>query len=111
MSKHFSKTTPDSHNIFGVQCEFTVYRGLFGHHPKWLIENNNQYSHNETQGIREGFSTRFWFLIEDGLTEAECDKKVAEYSRQYDHLIDAIENDDKLWNDFPFKNAPVIYHK
>ena len=87
-----------------IECCFVVYRQKFGHHPDFLPQD-------EERGKREGFSTKFWFLVEDDLSADEAANKLADYQHKYDNLISDIENDDKRWNEFPFKNKPVTYSK
>ena len=91
-------------NTFRIECLFVVYREKFGHHPSFLPQD-------EIRGAREGFSTKFWFLVEDDLDASETVKKLADYQNKYDKLITEIENDDTRWEEFPFKTNPVVYSK
>ena len=89
---------------YRIECFFVVYREKFGHHPDFLPQN-------EERGKHEGFSTKFWFLIEDDLSENNASVKLTDYRRKYDDLISEIENDDTRWDEFPFRNKPLIYSK
>ena len=89
---------------FHIECLFVVYRELFGHHPDFLPQD-------EERGKREGFSTKFWYLVEDDLTKEEARLHLKDYRKKYDRLITAIEHDDKRWNEFPFKDKDVVYSK
>lgn len=91
-------------NTFHIECLFVVYREKFGHHPDFLPQG-------ETRGKREGFSTKFWFLVEDDLSADETVTKLTDYQNKYDKLITEIENDDNRWNEFPFKDKPLVYSK
>ena len=89
---------------FRIECKFIVYRAKFGHHPDFLPQD-------EIRGRREGFATKFWFLVEDNLTESEASSHLKKYQEQYDKLIEEIEDNDKRWNEFPFKDKPKVYSK
>ena len=89
---------------YHIECLFIVYRNKFGHHPDFLPQD-------EERGKREGFSTKFWFLIADNLSKEQAEKRLVNYKYLYTKLITEIEDDDKRWNDFPFKDKPVIYSK
>lgn len=89
---------------YHIECQFVVYREKFGHHPDWLPQN-------EEDGKRFGFSTKFWFLIEDNISFDDIEKRYLHYTETYDSLISEIENDDTRWNEFPFKDKPVVYSK
>ena len=89
---------------YRIECMFIVYRQKFGHHPDFLPQD-------EEKGAREGFNTKFWFLVDDDLTKNNAEKTVEEYQQKYDVEIRKIENDDTLWDTFPFKNNIVIYAK
>ena len=91
-------------STFHIECLFTVYREKFGHHPDFLPQD-------EERGKHEGFSTKFWFLIEDDLTADNVVKRLNNYQEKYDKLIVEIENDDTRWNEFPFKDKPIVYSK
>lgn len=89
---------------YHIECLFVVYRERFGHHPSFLPQD-------EERGKREGFSTKFWFLIKDDLTSAEAETELEILNRIWSHKIHAIENDDTLWDKFPFKNNTIVYSK
>lgn len=89
---------------FHIECLFVVYREKFGHHPDFLPQN-------EERGKREGFSTKFWFLVEDNLTSENVVTHLNNYQTKYDKLIMELENDDTRWNEFPFKNNCIVYSK
>ena len=91
-------------NSFHIECLFVVYREKFGHHPDFLPQD-------EARGKREGFSTKFWFLVEDDLTSNEAVSRLNYYQTKYDKLIEDIENDDTRWNEFPFKDKTITYSK
>jgi hypothetical protein len=88
---------------YRIECQFVVYREKFGRHPKFLkgCEGN----------ARDGFNTKFWFLVEDDLDKEEAKRKLVEYQTKYDELIISIENDDTRWEEFPFKDNVITYSK
>lgn len=87
-----------------IECLFVVYRAKFGHHPDFLQVD-------EERGEREGFTTKYWFLVEDDLSAEDAVKKLTEYQNKYDKLITELEDDDKRWNEFPFKDNAIVYSK
>ena len=89
---------------YRIECLFIVQRARFGHHPEFIEVD-------ETRGNKEGFSTKYWFLVEDDLTKTEAEKLKKEYEAKYNKLIEDIENDDARWNEFPFKDKPITYSK
>ena len=88
---------------YHIECEFTVYREKFGHHPSFLPQD-------EVRGRREGFSTRFWFLVEDDIAPENVKARLNYYYKKYPNISE-IENDDKKWESFPFKKNCVLYSK
>ncbi len=89
---------------YRIECLFVVYRELFGHHPSFLPQD-------EERGKREGFSTKFWFLVEDDIEPDKINNRLEFYKNTYSKQIFDIEKDDKKWESFPFKDKPVIYSK
>lgn len=103
MMPHFDKVE-NPEGTYHVECQFTVYRARFGHHPSFLPQD-------EMRGRREGFCTQFWFLVDDDLSAKDADARVKELTDTYDELIDQIQEDDSRWEEFPFKGCPVVYAK
>lgn len=104
ISENKSKQRKDDNHDCKHKRKYTVYRERFEHHPDFLPQD-------EEKGKIEGFSTNFWFLVEDDLTSDTVVKQLNSYQRKYDKLISEIENDDTRWNEFPFKNKPIVYSK
>ena len=92
-------------NGFGyIECVFFVYRARFGHHPDFLPQD-------EERGMRDGFSTQFHFLVEDYIPEDKVYVKLKKYREKYDAIVKDIEDDDKKWNEFPFKDNILLWSK
>ena len=94
----------DDKGVCYIETVFVVYREKFGHHPSWLPQD-------EERGNEEGFSTQFHFLLDDDVTKEEAIAKVREYRKQYDELISDIENDDRKWDEYPWKDRPLLFSK
>lgn len=94
-----------------VGFTITIYREKLGKHPDFLSDFGNPLTH------RDGFSTRFWFLAKDengndleNLTKEEAIYIANSMNDKYSNLIYSCE-DTGIWDDFPFKNCLLIYHK
>lgn len=94
----------NDNGTYHIECLFIVYREKFGHHPDFLPQD-------EERGKREGFNTKFWFLVMDYLSAAEAQRRLTNYENLYSALIHEIENDDTRWDEFPFKNKQIVYCK
>lgn len=86
-----------------IECRFIVYREKFGHHPSFLKD----YEGN----AREGFNTKFFFVVVDDLSDEEAETKLLEFEEKYNDIVTNIENDDTKWDEFPFKDCPISYYK
>ena len=87
---------------YHIECLFVVYRELFGEHPSWIDCPGD---------ARDGFNTKFYFLIEDDLSLEDATAKLKDYVDNYSKLIITIENDKNRWDEFPFKDKPIVYTK
>lgn len=100
---HFS-IHENPEGTYRIECLFVVYRERFGHHPRFIHVD-------EEKGRREGFNTQYYYLVEDDINKNEAKNKLKEYQEKYDDFLYDIENDDRLWKRFPFKNNTIIYCK
>lgn len=89
---------------YRIEVRFIVYRALFGHHPTWLPQD-------EERGAREGFSTKFWLMVQDNINPVFADMALLYYRCKYDSVVTKTENNDQLWEEFPFKDCDIIYSK
>ena len=101
---HHFALIDNQNGYFSIECLFVVQRAKFGHHPDFLPQN-------EEKGRRDGFSTKFWVLVDDNLEQVDAENKISEYIDKYEKLISEIEDDDSRWNEFPFKDKPVVFSK
>lgn len=101
---HFLITNECNEETFRIECCFTVYREKFGHHPDFLPQD-------EEHGKREGFNTKFFYLIEENLTKEQADEKLKQYQNKYDEKLTQIEDDHTIWENFPFKSKELVYCK
>ena len=90
---------------YHIECRFFVYRHKFGHYPSFLRQ------YGTADAIKYGYTTKFFYLIEDDLDEETANRKIEEYNQKYGALITEIENDDTRWDEFPFKNNDIVYSK
>ena len=100
----FSVHKNEGEDTYHIECLFVVYRAKFGHHPSFCPQN-------EEDGARDGYNTKYWFLVYDGLSKELAETRLADYQFLYEKLIHEIEDNDELWDEFPFKNCPVVYYK
>ena len=84
-----------------IECMFVVYREKFKHHPSFLKDLEGD--------EKNGFNTKFFFIIEDDLTDAES--LLSYYKEKFDTLLYEIEEDDNRWEDFLFKDNVLSYWK
>ena len=94
-----------------VVFRITIYREKLGKHPDFLK------SFGDEKHRKDGFSTKFWFLAKD-----ENGNELVELSKEEATNISNVMNEkyvDMLyrcedtgdWDEFPFKNCEIIYHK
>ena len=62
-------------------------------------------------GRRDGFSTKFYYLVDDDMDRESAETKLKVYQTKYDDRITEIEEDDTLWDSFPFKENVIVYSK
>lgn len=90
-------------NTFHIECVFTVYYEKFKHYPKFIPM--------ALQETDFGCYTNFFYLVEDNLTYEKAKKNLAIYRAKYDKRIKEIENNDLIWDKFPFKNCVLVFYK
>lgn len=102
MVSHF-QLIENPEGTFRIECQFIVYREKFKRHPSWI---------SPVGDARTGFNTKYYFLVEDDIiSNIEVDAKLHLYREKYDKLIYEIEDDDSKWDEFPFKDRPIVYYK
>ena len=88
---------------FRIECRFIVYRELFKKHPSWTYPTGDE---------KTGFYTKYYFLVEDDIMgNIPADAKIHFYRQEFDKLITEIENNPARWDEFPFKDRPIVYYK
>lgn len=99
---------PDSlnKNRYIITVLIIIYRAEFGCYPEFLK------SFDTPRAAKEGYDTKFWFLVPEAenLTLSQARDLLDKYNNDYYDLIRNCENTSN-WDDYPFKNAELIYHK
>lgn len=87
---------------FGVECKIVVYRAKLGKHPDFLKPTGDE---------KDGFNTKYFLLVADDIpTLKDAETKALEFNQKYSKLQKECE-DSGNWDNFPFKDAPIVYYK
>lgn len=87
---------------FGVECRVIVYRAKLGKHPDFLKPIGDE---------KFGFNTKYYLLVDDDIpTLEEATTKANEYNEKYGAMLTKCE-DTCNWDEFPFKDALIVYYK
>ena len=112
MSKHFFVENDTlAQGKFIVSLKIVIYRHRLGCYPDFLA------NFGTPDKIRDGYTTKFWYICEDengneyaNLSEDEANKVATMLEEKYSAMIETCE-DTGNWNNYPFKNLTLIYHK
>lgn len=100
MDNFYARNNGDG--TFGVECRVIVYRALLGKHPDFLKPEGNE---------KEGFNTKYYLLVADDIaTLEEANQLAKEYNKKYSAIQNKCEKTGN-WDEFPFKDALIVYYK
>lgn len=114
-TKYFHvETDPLKEGTFIITLSITIYRQMLGKYPSFLSEFGTP------DKERDGFTTRFWYLMKDEKNEVyallenkeEAEKIALRLERTYAKSIKECENSG-IWEDCPinFDELTLIFHK